>query len=126
MSKIQFEKILFMYRVGNEGDMWIYTEGQYHRFSFKNNDIRYIRSQRYLPVYAEGTCFYLSRESVRQLEKECHQHHITLRFFNNLEECQEYAAAEHQFQYTFDKTPPAGYFYLGKGIEKQFGEGSEE
>ena len=100
--------------------------GQYHRFSFKGNDIRYIRSQSYLPEIAAGTCFYLTAENVRRLEKECRQHHIALRFFNSLEKCQEYAATEPHRQYVFDSTPPAGYFYLGKGIEKQFGDGFEE
>ena len=126
MSKIQFQKILFMYTVENDGDMWVYANGQYHRFSFKDDDIRYIRSQKYLPENANGTCFYLTGESVRRLEKECQQRHVALRFFNSFEKCQEYAAKENQFQYIFDKTPPAGYFYLGEGIEKQYGEGYED
>lgn len=122
MSKIHFEKTLFMYRIENGSDMWAYAEGQYHRFSFKGDDVRYIRSQSYLPENAIGSCFYLTKESVHRLEIECQQQAITLRFFNSLEKCKEYAAGEHQFQYIFDKTPPAGYFYLGKGIEKQFGD----
>jgi hypothetical protein len=126
MSKTQFEKTLFMYTVENSGDMWTYADGQYHRFSFKDNDIRFIRSQSYLPETANGTCFYLTGENVRRLEKECQQHLIALRFFNSLENCQEYAATEPQRQYVFDMTPPAGYFYLGKGIQKQFGDGFEE
>jgi hypothetical protein len=126
MRKIQFEKILFMYTVENDGDMWVYAEGQYHRVSFKGNDIRYVRSQDYLPGGANGNCFYLTAENVHRLEKECQRRQITLRFFNSLEKCQEYAATEQQFQHVFDKTSPAGYFYLGEGIEKRFDEGFEE
>lgn len=115
-----------MFTVENGGDMWAYAKGQYHRFSFKGDDVRYIRSQNYLPENAKGTCFYLTQESVSRLEKECQQQSISLHLFNSLEKCQEEAAKERQSQYIFDKTPPAGYFYLGKGIEKQFGDGFDE
>ena len=126
MSKIQFENTLFMYKVEADGDFWAYAGGQYHRFSFRGSDIRFIRSQSYLPERAYGSCFYLTKESVRRLEKECQRAHIVLHFTDSLEKCQQQAALEYSYQYIFDQTPPAGYFYVGNGIEKQFGDGFEE
>ena len=126
MSKIQFEKTLFMYTVEADGDFWAYAGGQYHRFSFRGEHVHYIRSQSYLPESAYGSCFYLSKESVHRLEAECRLHMIALHFSDSLESCQMQAAMEQSCQYTFDKNPPAGYFCLGKGIEKPFGEGQAE
>ena len=103
---------LFVYTRDDSGNFWVFDGFVFHRFLWTSEGLWFIRSQPYLPACSFGQSLTMTRYQRLALEDEAMQHHVSLPFFANEAQCNNFAIQSRQNQFVFDCTVPSGYFYL--------------
>jgi hypothetical protein len=109
----------------DSGHYWVYDGKVYHRFLWNAEGIRFIRSQAYLPKYVVGNCLFLSAWERQELEWETARVGIKIPIFDSEEECSDTNLLIQHDQLIYDQGVPAGFFYIGKGMERSKENGEE-
>ena len=112
------QNALFVYMKDDSGRFWVYDGSQYHHFFLDTQRFWYVRSQSYLPEFAVGGCVILTGFERQLLEWEAARFNLRLPFFNSKDACNGFAVNANQEQFVFDRTFPAGFFYLDGGRKK--------
>lgn len=103
-----YSAVLFIYRVEGKHDFWFFDGRLYWRFARVNGEYRLVRSQAYLPSGCLGYTVGVTAQEQRCLSHEAARSGLRLKFYTDLEECEQQAAASRHHQYVFDSRPPAG------------------
>jgi len=103
---------LFVYSLDEAGNFLVFDGAYYHRFLWHAEGLWFIRTQDFLPKYSYGECLTLNDEQRFALESEAARYGITLPFFDNEAECNNFALRVPQNQFVFDCTMPGGYFVM--------------
>jgi hypothetical protein len=114
----EFQSFLFAYIQDNSDHLWVYDGNLYHRFVWNTEEVRFIRSQPYLPKYTIGQILCLNDAQRKALESEAAWYDLFIPFFVSEEECIDYSLTVRHDQLIFGQTSPGGYFYLNNGMKR--------